>query len=727
VTAKADYGKAVDFLAEFHGTESPVNVCCKLASGMFIGRTFDGVSRHREAIIAWLKKCEGIDCYFSIATPASVNVHKKLEKADCASCSWLWVDIDPKKGKTTEECIALARSLEPDLLIFSGTGCWAFIGIEGAVHLGAYREIELRNSALAQKIGADSCQNFDRVARLPYTVNSKNGALATCEWSLMRRARKLADYPKATEIDPATFEAPKVDVPADVPRIDDPRGEFAKYSKLTEDEQERLAEIALYGRVEHAVKPRDDTDSGWSHDFCCNCVRGEVPDAVIYSIITDKRHKISAHVLRQKTDTRKYALRQIQRAHEQVAKDRAVDGFDTGKNGQVLDTQRNIRLALQRLGIEVRHNTFTDRLQVSGRGLGPELADPQVAAIFLTIDREFRFRPGKEFFWMVIEDVARQSPFHPVRDYLDSVQWDGTPRIDALLPTYFGAEDTPLNRAISAIFMIAAVRRVRAPGCKFDEMLVLESPQGTLKSTALRALAVLDEWFSDDLPLNAESKVVIERMHGHWIVEAAELKGMRRGEVESLKAFLSRQEDEARMSYARLPIRMPRQCVIVGTTNSSDYLRDNTGNRRFWPVKVGTIDLAALRRDLDLLWAEAAHREAAGEAIRLPAELWGDAAVAQEARRGEDPWFETLEAELGERTGKIRASDVWALVGVESAHRSQEQSVRLGEAMRRLGFERGLRRFGGKNPERAYMRGTKAERDQVIHVVGRHVVDKEPF
>ena len=158
--------------------------------------------------------------------------------------------------------------------------------------------------------------------------------------------------------------------------------------------------------------------------------------------------------------------------------------------------------------------------------------------------------------------------------------------------------------------LIAAVRRVRTPGCKFDELLVLESPQGLLKSSALRVLSVEESWFSDDLPLNSDGKRAIESLAGRWIVEAAELNGLRRSDIEHLKSFLSRQVDRARMSYDRLVTAAPRQCVFIGTTNSTTYLRDGTGNRRFWPVRVGRFDIEALRRDRDQLWAEAAAREA---------------------------------------------------------------------------------------------------------------------
>ena len=137
-------------------------------------------------------------------------------------------------------------------------------------------------------------------------------------------------------------------------------------------------------------------------------------------------------------------------------------------------------------------------------------------------------------------------------DYLDSLNWDGKPRVDTWLTDYLGVPETPYSRAVGRLLLVAAVRRARHPGCKFDEMLVLENEQGKDKSTALKVLAVREEWFADDLVLNDDPKKQIEQISGKWIVEAGELKGMRRRQAEFLKSFLSRQMDRARMSYGRL-------------------------------------------------------------------------------------------------------------------------------------------------------------------------------
>src|SRR5262245_22189652 len=190
---------------------------------------------------------------------------------------------------------------------------------------------------------------------------------------------------------------------------------------------------------------------------------------------------------------------------------------------------------------------------------------------------------------------------------------------------------------------MAAVRRVRHPGCKFDETLVLENPtQGTDKSSALQILAVKPEWFSDNLSFNLRGREAIEQTTGVWIAEFPELRGLRASDRDKRKAFMSRGIDIGRAAYAHTVTRAKRQYIPIATTNDEQYLEDLTGNRRFWPVRVGRFDLEALKRDVDQLWAEAAACEASGASIRLAEELWQAAAAEQQERVADNPFVETL-------------------------------------------------------------------------------------
>lgn len=221
-----------------------------------------------------------------------------------------------------------------------------------------------------------------------------------------------------------------------------------------------------------------------------------------------------------------------------------------------------------------------------------------------------------------------------VTDYLSSLVWDGTPRLDRWLIDYAGAEDTPRVRATSRAMLVAAVRRARQPGCRFDQMPVIEGPQGCGKSSALRVLAIDEAWFTDNLPITSEDvRQIIDATEGKWIVEVTELQSLLEGEGDeekdravaprrkptALKSFLSRSHDEARLAYQREKTRVPRGFVVIGTSGSHDYLQNSTGNRRFWPVRVLHFDLKRLAAERDQIWAEAAVSEAGGEPIQLEA------------------------------------------------------------------------------------------------------------
>ena len=203
--------------------------------------------------------------------------------------------------------------------------------------------------------------------------------------------------------------------------------------------------------------------------------------------------------------------------------------------------------------------------------------------------------------------------------------------------TYLGAEDTPLNRAFGSRWMISAVARIMQPGAKVDHMLILEGPQGAKKSSALKVLAGA-EWFTDELA-EIGSKDAAQQMRGIWIIEIAELDAIGRAEVSRIKAFLTRTTDRYRPPYERYVVEVPRQCVFAGSVNPDTYLRDETGNRRFWPVRCGRIDLDALRRDRDQLWAEAVARYREGAIWWLDEpELIAEVKAEQDQRYHADAW-----------------------------------------------------------------------------------------
>jgi putative DNA primase/helicase len=230
--------------------------------------------------------------------------------------------------------------------------------------------------------------------------------------------------------------------------------------------------------------------------------------------------------------------------------------------------------------------------------------------------------------------------YHPLRDYLEGLTWDGKPRVATWLADYLGA-GSPAPRlylnAVGKAFLVSAVARVFEPGCQADCAMVLEGRQGIFKSSCLRILAG-DEYFSDSLPADLKHKDSKDHLRGKWIIELPELAQFKRNEIETVKSFLSRRTEQYRPSYGRHEICYPRQCVFAGSTNEDHYLVDTTGNRRFWCVKCGDINLAGLTRDRDQLWAEAVWLYRQGCRWHLTDDAADAAAEEASERVALDPW-----------------------------------------------------------------------------------------
>lgn len=345
----------------------------------------------------------------------------------------------------------------------------------------------------------------------------------------------------------------------------------------------------------------------------------------------------------------------------------------------------NVEHLLKHKGWRLRYNEFAARVEVDkGDARFVPLDDITVLQLHAFAGTK-GLRPEKSMFVDLLKVLASQTPCHPVREYLAGLKWDGVARLDKWTSTYLGAENNPLSAALGRVMMLGAAHRVLHPGCQYDYMVVLEGPQGALKSSSLRVLG--GEWFTDSLKLGSDSKVTIEQTGGAWIVEVAELAGMEKRDVEAVKAQTTMREDKARLAYGHFPSTVPRQWIAVGTTNSSRYLRDQTGNRRFLPIPIGKIDLAALKRDRDRLWAEAYHRAKAGELPMLPDAVLAAAAEAQAARVVVDAVSEQLrELVDGIASGRIEKADIYRALNLADPRSRNPFAGSISLTMEKLGW-----------------------------------------
>jgi Virulence-associated protein E len=317
------------------------------------------------------------------------------------------------------------------------------------------------------------------------------------------------------------------------------------------------------------------------------------------------------------------------------------------KGGDVVSpTMINTRIAIARLGLDCRYDVLHDRYSVNGSAFGNsaiQVSDRVGRQLREMIRLAFKFDPGKQNCIDALYRACEVRAFHPVLDYLDGCKWDGKPRLDTWLIDYMGVEDNPFTRAVGRLMLIASVRRMRQPGCKFDYMCVLQSPEGKGKSSAISTLYG-EEHFSDQAILGLKDDKVAEAVRGRWAMECSELVGMKRGEIELIKSMITRQTDRGRRAWGLAVEDVGRTMVFWGTTNDEQYLRALSGeNRRFLSITVGNIDVKAIRRDRDQLWAEADRAEEIEPSLSLPEKLWKFASDARVDRTQIDPWADTLE------------------------------------------------------------------------------------
>lgn len=326
-----------------------------------------------------------------------------------------------------------------------------------------------------------------------------------------------------------------------------------------------------------------------------------------------------------------------------------MDLLETTEKGQVRNLITNAETILSYdplLREAIRYNELTQRVDIAkdlgwDRGSsGPGLDDNDLNNIHLYCERTYGITSQK-LIEEAVHIVANRNRFHPVRDFLNSLEWDGTPRVRYALRHFLGADDSDYTYEVLKFFMLGAISRVFRPGVKFDYIICVVGGQGAGKSTFFRLLAVDDDWFTDDLK-DLESGKVYEKLQGHWIIELSEMLATNNAKSnEAIKSFLSRQKEIYRTPYERYPKDRPRQCVFAGTTNKISFLpSDRTGNRRFLPIACQESeaevfildDEKASREYIRQMWAEVMEIWRSGKTrLKLSPEI--EAEVRQRQRQ----------------------------------------------------------------------------------------------
>lgn len=334
-----------------------------------------------------------------------------------------------------------------------------------------------------------------------------------------------------------------------------------------------------------------------------------------------------------------------------------------------------------------------------------EMTDAAVSAIRVDFEQRYGIQPGDAETARAVQLVASKNAFHPVRDFLLQLKWDGVPRLDSVAPAILRVRaDNDEEAALAALLVrrwfICLVARPLLPGCKVDTALILEGAQGIGKSTFFRVLA--GEWFSDtEMALDKDAMM---QLRAAWIYEWAELENVTgRQSVSRVKAFLTSTEDKYRPPFGRTPVTVRRSGVIVGSTNSQDFLHDPSGSRRFWVVPVGAIDIPRLRAQRDQLLAEAVAAHQSGERRWLDEDEEGRRAALATRFVETDPW-EPRVLEFAAAQQHVRTVDVLTQgLGVPLERLTRRDEMRVTHILKRAGYQPRHSRLGGGSPARYWV------------------------
>lgn len=384
--------------------------------------------------------------------------------------------------------------------------------------------------------------------------------------------------------------------------------------------------------------------------------------------------------------------------------------FKRDGKGAILATIDNVTMAVRRAdvcGIEVRFDVFRDEIMFSppSRDEWQPFSDADYVRLHIALERG-GFKPiGRELIRDAVLLVAYDNQFDTAITWIESLEWDGVPRVESFLTTYLGAEDSDYARAVSTYLWTALAGRVLDPGCKADMAPILVGKQGSGKSSAVEAIAPASEFFTE-ISFSEKDEDLSRRMRGRLVAEIGELRGLHTREQEAIKAFITKTHENWIPKYREFAVRFPRRLVFIGTTNKDEFLADETGNRRWLPVRVNQVDVAGIRQDRLQLWAEAREMfTRAGIQFRQAETL---AADVHEEHMIHDSWQDTVSAWLDEPdvlTGDkprerkfLRVRDVLVeALRFDERNITRREEMRMGAIFSALGYSRKKVRDGGRS------------------------------
>lgn len=410
------------------------------------------------------------------------------------------------------------------------------------------------------------------------------------------------------------------------------------------------------------------------------------------------------------------------------------------KSRKLLQTVRNFEIIMEnddRFANCMKFNEFAQETFICGNVPWQEnnfraWKNYDDSSLFSLIQSEYGMKNRNDYF-DALRNVSMKNRFHPVRELLDSLEWDGTEKIRSLPVDYLGVEDTEYNYQVFKLSMLGAVARIYDPGCKFDYMTIFTGKQGLGKSTFLRKLAMKDEWFSDNLD-GLDTNDALQLLLGTWILELAELKSFARtmGGVDSIKRFLSSTQDKFRLPYEHRTETFPRQCIFFGTTNKSEFLQDETGNRRFLIVHTGInkpqkdVFGSELEEDVMAAWAQAVHIwKTEKPMLILPDSCREEAQRLQNDSMADDGKAGII-AEYLEDRQRVCVLELWQKALGEQGRPQKWQSTEIIEIVLSLpGWERMKTpgRFGEYGKQRGLQKMSTNKGNKIVD--GFTLVDKE--